>query len=141
MTTPRVLPAELAAARKRFEEWRATGRARRPLPPELWRLAAGLVRTHGVCPVASALRLEYYKLKEQAEGMERSRRRQVIPAPPPGLPQTKPAFVQVVPTATFPASHDVVVEMTDTEGRHLSIRSHVAVDMMALVRAFCGRAP
>jgi hypothetical protein len=144
------LPADLSAAQTRFEKWRAAGRPRRPLPPELWRLAADLVRAHGVYRVARVLRLEYYKVREQAEGRRLATpsraqvpppSRQAAPAPRPRAPRPKPAFVQVVPPAAFPAPHEVVVELADAKGRHMSIRSRVALDVVALVNTFCGGAP
>ena len=58
------LPADLATARKRLEKWRAGGRPRRPLPPELWEMAADLVPEHGIYRVSQVLRLEYYKVKD-----------------------------------------------------------------------------
>lgn len=137
------LPTDLAAAQTRFDKWRAAGRPRRPLPPELWHLAAGLVRAHGVHRVARVLRLEYYRVKEQAEGLHAAARarRAAAPSSPPGTPRPKPAFVQVVPPAAFPAPNEVVVEMADAKGRHMSIRSRVALDAVALVSTFCGGAP
>jgi hypothetical protein len=137
------LPTDLAAAQTRFDKWRAAGRPRRPLPPELWRLAAGLVGAHGVHRVARVLRLEYYRVKEQVEGMEAAARSRQAAAPTPqsGASRPKPAFLQVVPPAAFPAPHDVVVEMVDAMGRHMSIRSRVALDVVALVSTFCGGAP
>jgi hypothetical protein len=123
------LPADLAAALKRFDKWRRGGRARRPLPDELWKLAADLVPVHGVYRVSQVLRLEYYKVKEQAEARRPKRR-----------DQASPAFIEVAPT---PASvgmtpRDCMVEVTDSSGRRMTIRSSAGVDAVGLVGAFCG---
>ena len=125
------LPADLADAREQFESWRARGRARRPLPDELWKLAADLVPSHGVHRVSKALRLEYYQVKRhaQAERAERST-------------QATPAFVEVVPTtaSVLGTTPGFAVELSDSSGRRMTIRSSVAVDAAGLIAAFCGAA-
>ncbi len=52
---------------RRFERWRNAHTGRLPIPARLWTAAAELARKHGVFPTAKALRLEYGKLKQQAE--------------------------------------------------------------------------
>ncbi len=61
------LPGDLARARERFEAWRAERQSGERIPPSLWRLAVRLVSRHGVSRTATALRVDYYSLKKQAE--------------------------------------------------------------------------
>lgn len=139
------LPADLAAARRRIEKWRSAGRARRPLPKKIWEMAADLVPTHGVYRVSQVLRLEYYKVKEQAETRQAGRRmaskqpssKRAKPAPKP----TTPAFVEVsAPSSVMSSSLGYTVELIDASGRQMTIRSSTGMDAAALVVAFCGEA-
>jgi len=54
-----------------------------PIPEPLWAAAAELARSHGVCQTAQALRLEYKKLKQLADGEAGGKpvRRRRAPAP------------------------------------------------------------
>lgn len=125
------LPADLAAARTRIEKWRSTGRARRPLPKRIWKMAADLVPIHGVCRVSRVLRLEYYKVKERAE--KRQTERQT---------KAKPTFVQMSspPPGILNSAFGCTVEITDKNGRQMTIQSTTTVDIGGLVAAFCGAA-
>jgi len=128
------LPADLAAARTRLENWRATGRPRRHLPREMWEMAADLVPNHGVCRVARELRLGYYKVKEQAENRLAETRNKRNAEP-------KPAFVEVTHTISpkvVGPSLGSTVEITDESGRRMWIRSGEGVDAVGVVAAFCG---
>ena len=128
------LPADLAAARTRLEKWRSSGRPKRPLPREMWEMAADLVPSHGVYRVSRALRLEYYKVKEQAEDRQ-ARKRTKRSA------KRKPVFVEVAGPPSPPVVDPCLgctVEVTDPSGRRITIRSPAAVDAAGLVAAFCG---
>lgn len=122
-----VLPADLATARRRIEKWRAGGRPRRKLPQDMWSMAAELVPTHGVYRVARVLRLEYYKVKQAAQtrGGKKGRR-------------AKSTFVQLAPSS--PASPlpfaGCTVELTDGNGRQMTIRTPASFDAASLVAAF-----
>jgi len=61
------LPPDLARAQSRFQAWREQCPVGRRIPPRLWALAVRLVHRHGVSRTATALRLDYYSLKERAE--------------------------------------------------------------------------
>jgi len=138
-STSRGLPADLAAARTRFEKWRASGRARRPLPTKFWELAADLVPAHGVYRVSRVLRLEYYKVKKQAEAQQTERRKAPKLRAKPGPKPAKPAFIEVSsPSPTMHSSFGYTVELTDNSGHQMTIRSSTAVDVTGLVAAFCG---
>jgi hypothetical protein len=61
------LPQDLARARSRFEAWRCRRYRGERIPRRLWTLAVQLARLHGVSRTSTALRLDYYGLKERAE--------------------------------------------------------------------------
>ena len=60
------LPKDLARARGQFQAWRGQRTGRR-IPQQLWDLAVRLVNRHGVSRTATALGLDYYSLKKQAQ--------------------------------------------------------------------------
>jgi len=62
------LPLDLARARRRFQAWRCRRRAGDRIPKGLWALAVRLANRHGVSRTATALGLDYYGLKERAQG-------------------------------------------------------------------------
>lgn len=128
------LPADLAAARTRLEKWRSNGRPKRPLPREMWDMAADLVPTHGVYRVSRALRLEYYKVKKQAEDRQAKKRTKKNA-------KRKPVFVEVAGPPSSPVvapSLGCTVELADESGRRMTIRSSAVVDAAGMVAAFCG---
>jgi len=102
----------------------------------MWEMAADLVPEHGVYQVCRALRLEYYKVKQEAEnrhaskGAIRSKRN-----------KPKPVFVEVMaPQNASPIagpSLGCTIELADESGHRMTIRS-TAVDVAVLVTAFCG---
>lgn len=66
---------------RRFERWRSAHTGRLPIPERLWAAAVGLAREHGVFRTSRALRLDYGKLKELAEGAGPAADRQLNKAP------------------------------------------------------------
>ena len=62
-----VSPLPFERARRQFERWRRHRVAGSRIPDDLWRVAVGLARDHGVSRTALALRLDYYSLKERVE--------------------------------------------------------------------------
>jgi hypothetical protein len=52
-------------ARSQFQAWRKQRRPGSRIPDPLWRLAVRLVNTYGLSRTATALRLDYYRLKKQ----------------------------------------------------------------------------
>lgn len=128
------LGAEVEQLRNRVEEWRRTRRKLSPMPEELWQAAAALAREHGLNPIAQALRLDYYSLKErtgQAGGTGRD-----IMVRPGG-------FVELSAAELLGASapSELVVELADGDGAHLRIRltGGAPLDVVALVEAFWRR--
>ena len=80
----RELPEDLLRGRSRFQAFRRGRRkAASRIPPSLWRLAVRLVSTHGISGTATALGLNYHRLKKQVEAAARSR-------PPTSGPSTTP---------------------------------------------------
>lgn len=77
------LPQDLARARNQFQAWRGRRQAGGRIPQRLWTLAVRLGNRYGVSRTASALRLDYYSLKERVEA--------AASAPPP----RSPAFVEL----------------------------------------------
>jgi len=134
------LPADLAAARTRIEKLRSRSNGqRKPLPQKIWDMAADLVPAHGVYRVSRVLRLEYYKVKTQAETRQ-AERRKAPKLSKRAKPAPKPAFVEVPspPPAMHSSSFGYTVDLTDNSGRQMTIRSSVGMDAAALVAAFCG---
>src|SRR6266511_3060722 len=66
---PAAQPRTLDELRRRIDQWRLTRRHRRPMPEDLWQQAAKIARVQGINPTASALRLNYYSLKERTEDL------------------------------------------------------------------------
>ena len=59
------VPPELKEAQQQFEQWRSLHSGRRIIPEQLWELAAGVAREHGVFRTAQVLRLDYTRLKQR----------------------------------------------------------------------------
>jgi len=114
-------PAGVAKLRRRIESWRRTRARSGPMPEDLWSAAGSLARQHGVNPVAKALRLHYYALKDRLDGTRPRRCR-------------RPAFVEIAPAATVPSCF--VLELDGSAGRKMTVRLSSAVDVVALVEAF-----
>ena len=61
------LPADLARGRSRFQAWRERRVPGGRIPQDLWDIAVGLARTHGVSRTATGLGLDYYGLRKRVE--------------------------------------------------------------------------
>src|SRR3954447_11918809 len=61
------LPPDLVRGRSRYQAWRGQRKAGGRIPEALWTMATRLANAHGVSRTASALGLDYYRLKERAE--------------------------------------------------------------------------
>jgi hypothetical protein len=62
------LPPDLERGRSRFQAWRGQRKAGGRIPQSLWAMATRLAKAHGVSRTAAVLGLDYYRLKERAEG-------------------------------------------------------------------------
>src|SRR4029078_3597312 len=80
------LPRDLVRARSRFEAWRKLRKKGSRIPPSLWRLAVQLASSFSIHRTATALKLDYYSLKQQVEvaaDTSESNRPQFVELPPP----------------------------------------------------------
>jgi hypothetical protein len=123
-TEPRALPADLRRARSQFQAWRKQRLPGRRIPSTLWRLAVRLVSAHGLSRTATALGLDYYRLKKQVE----------LAAGPP--PSSHPAFVELPPPLL--AGKQARVELDNGAGARLRVHlvGYDAADLEALTHRF-----
>src|SRR6266508_3117089 len=127
---PAAQPRTLDDLRRRIDQWRLTRRHRRPMPEDLWQQAARIARIQGINPTASALRLNYYSLKERSEDLPKE-----VPAP-----AAPPAFVEVqAPAALSPASRCEVEVESKGEKLTLRLSGSSSVDVLSLLKAFWSR--
>ena len=61
------LPTDLVRAQGRFEAWRKLRKKGNRIPQSLWRLAVRLASSYSIHRTATALKLDYYSLKQQVE--------------------------------------------------------------------------
>jgi len=116
--------ADLTAAAAAFARWRDTTPLGARIPETLWSRAVELARTHGVARVATALRLDYTRLKRRLTGQSEAA------APPPA------EFVAM--TLDLPAAGTgCILALSDARGRALRIEwaRPVASDVAAVARS------
>ena len=120
------LPKELAQARSQFDAWRQRRQGGRRIPQSLWDLAVRLASQHGVSRAATALGLDYYSLKKQAEAAARQ--------PPP----CGPAFVELPPPVVV--GKQALFELDNGAGatRRVQLLGYDAAEVEALTRRFWG---
>jgi hypothetical protein len=61
------LPSDLARGRSRFQAWREKREPGSRIPQDLWDMAVGLARIHGVSRTSTVLGLDYYSLRKRVE--------------------------------------------------------------------------
>jgi len=122
----RELPKDLAQARSRFEAWRERRQGGRRIPQPLWHLAVQLASQHGVSRTATALGLDYYSLKKQAEAVAQQ------------LPSQSPAFVEL--PAPVVVGKQALFELDNGAGATMRVQllGYDAADVEALARRFWG---
>ena len=123
--TDTLLPVAFFEAQGRFEQWRSSKRPRARIPDELWTLAVGLAREHGVNRTARALRLDYYTLKRRLEA--------------PSDSENKAAdFIEVFPVEMVPRGSEWTLELESGTGAQMRMRvkGSDVPDLAALVYAF-----
>ena len=121
------LPAPLATARRRLQEWRS--RESRPfrIPAPLWEAAVRCAAKFGVCPTARALGLDYNSLKK--------RLRATAGAPP--VTTSPPAFVELVtPARGAPAECILEIERPGGAKLRVELRGSGIPDLADLARRF-----
>lgn len=77
-------PDDLLRAQMQFQAWRSRRQRGSRVPRSLWALAVRLARRHGVSRVATALRVDYYRLRGEAG-----------PTPAAPTPSGNSAFVEL----------------------------------------------
>ena len=133
MKTNERLLSELEPARELLEAWRRTRKHREPIPGEVWEKVVPLARTHGVNPVAVALRLNYHALRHKVD---------VANTRAQGRNRSEPlSFVELSasPKVAIPTEAACVLEVADHRGRTLTLRlgDSGRIDAVKLVDAFC----
>ena len=118
------LPKDLAQARSRFEAWRQRRQGGRRIPQPLWDLAVQLASEHGVSRTATALGLDYYSLKKQAEAVAQQ------------LPSQSPAFVEL--PAPIVVGKQALFELDSGAGATMRVQllGYDTADVEALARRF-----
>lgn len=135
-TGPRsALAPDLDHVCREFDAWRQRRRGRAPIPSRLWALAVAQARAAGVHFTARRLRLNYYALKQRADGVGAGR--------PLGA-RAVPAFVEVM-TSDRPlaGSSECVIDLADARGATMRIvlKGTALPDLAALSQMFWGPRP
>ena len=107
------LAVGLAGVQPALAAWRQRRRHREAIPEKLWRLIVPLAQSHGVSPVARALRLNYPALQSRCVGMARSA------AVLAGNPSA--GFVEVAVPAC-PGGAPWSIEAEDRRGAKMTVR-------------------
>lgn len=140
-----VLPKDLASAQRRIDKWRAGNGRRRLIPEPVWTEAADLARAHGVNRVSVAMRLSYEKLRERVEAKGASAGKSKARVSKTRASKTRrgvdavPQFVEFSAPALIPGG--VSVELTDGNGRCVTIRGAGHTEVLGIVAAFYGGSP
>ena len=128
------LPPDVERVRDQIEAWRQTRERRTRMPEELWQAAAALAREHAAWPVSQALPVRHDGLKRRLAETETGA----------DVPSVSPGFVDLGPISSSVGSApsgcpEAVVELTQADGTRLTVRlsSRTAIDVRALVDAFC----
>ncbi|MBV8111317.1 MAG: hypothetical protein JOZ35_07305 [Hyphomicrobiales bacterium] len=125
---------DLEAVREALTYWRRHHGGRgRPIPESLWSRAADVARVSGVAETARALRLDATRLAKRVEGGTELAPRRI------DEPTT---FVEVGGLELGAPRRVAVVELVGREGDRVRVEvgAGSAVDLVALARAFWGRA-
>src|SRR5262245_48534635 len=119
------LPMDLAQGRHRFQAWRQRRQGGRRIPQPLWALAVRLGSRHGISRTATALGLDYYSLKKQAEAAAQQ-------------PSRSPAFVEL--PAPVVVGKQALCELDNGAGATMRVQllGYDAANVEALARRFWG---
>ena len=115
----------LERGRGRFEAWRGSRKVGDRIPDQLWSLAVTLAAAHGVSRTASALRLDYYTLRQRVATRSSD------------SGSVAPAFIELSPPPLAPST-ECVVEFEDGSGARMRVhlRGGEVPDLVALGRSF-----
>jgi hypothetical protein len=119
------LPSDLVRGRARFQAWRARRAPGERIPQTLWTLAVRLAETNGVSRTATALGLDYYRLRKRADTS--------VTAPPPSGGLT---FVEF--TTPPLVARQCQMELDNGSGATMRVQliGYDAADIAALTRGF-----
>jgi hypothetical protein len=110
------------------------------IPEPVWTEAADLAQAHGVNRVSQAMRLSYEKLRERVEAKGASAGKSKARASKTrGGVDAVPQFVELSAPALVPVG--VWVELTDGNGRCVTIRGAGHTEVLGIVAAFYGGLP
>lgn len=125
----RKLPAQLRAAERRFDQWRASHTGRRRIPESLWAVAVKAARRFGIHRTAKVLRVDYYRLKRRVTAKDADR--------PDSASSDGPTFVPL-PSIPVAAPRLCVVQLEDRDGSKMRIELPATgtPDLVALARSF-----
>jgi hypothetical protein len=113
VTFEAALAAGLARVQPALAAWRQRRRHREAIPDSLWRLIVPLAQSHGVSPVARALRLNYTAL--QSRCVEMARRAPMLAG------NSAEGFVEVA-VPSWPGGAPWSIELEDRHGAKMTVR-------------------
>ncbi len=120
-----VLPQDLALARQRINTWRAESTQRRTIPDDFWSDAVKLATVHGINRVAEAMGFSHHRLKSHMSTQPRAK------------PVTKSVnFVQLTPTDFPHVPSKVSLNITDGNGRSMTLQGIDCQDSNPIIAAF-----
>lgn len=130
----RALAVGLARVQPALAAWRKRRRHREAIPEGLWRLVVPLAQSHGVSPVARALRLNYTALQSRCVGMAR---RAAMPAG-----NSSEGFVEVA-VPSWPGGAPWSIELEDRRGTKMTVRlaGGEAATVLAVAQGLWRRQP
>ena len=126
----------LDEARRQLERWRRTRKRGTRIPAPLWDAAVEAAREHGVSRAASALRLDYYGLKERLESAPlESPPLELAPEPSGHEVANGGGFLEIPLFAS--AAPECIFELEDGHGSRLrvAVKGAALLEMEALARA------
>jgi hypothetical protein len=121
---------DLNQLRHQLDRWRQSQSGATRLPEALWTSAATLTLTHGVGPVARALRLDYNKLKRQ------------VPPPVQAAPLAAAPFIELRPREWLPQVATACrIELSDPAGAKMTLELPCdSATVVGVAQAFWRRA-
>lgn len=118
------VPAAMREVYRRLERWRKKRKGRERIPKTLWTAAGELAREHGVNQVSRVLRLEFNRLRREAEAGGLNCQKQATPA-----------FVEFIAPQT-PAAEECVLELESPRGKlRIELKRTVMAEVSAISRA------
>jgi hypothetical protein len=117
------LAKDLLRAQMQFQAWRSQRQRGSRVPRSLWALAVRLAQRHGVSRVATALRVDYYRLRREAG-----------PTPAVPTPSGKSAFVEL--SSPTMLGKQCLFELDNGAGASLRLQllGYDAADVAAVAR-------